>query len=234
MEQLEESEMWYCNRCKEHVRAWKQFHIYRSPPILLIHLKRFQYSARTHRRDKINLFIDFPLKNLDLTNHVLHWTEDEKPIYDCYAVSNHYGGLGGGHYTAYALNDDGEWCYYDDSRITTAVDPKEVVSEAAYVLYYRRRDVPVGEEFVMNLQTPGMPTPALIQADKGRDNEASEVSSNAAMVGDEMDLDDADDVASRSTSPMGSVDDGDPIYGENTYITSNTDDMFSSEFPPLQ
>jgi ubiquitin C-terminal hydrolase len=26
------------------------------------------------------------------------------PIYDLYAISNHYGGLGGGHYTAYAKN----------------------------------------------------------------------------------------------------------------------------------
>lgn len=141
MEQLEESEQWYCNKCKEHVCAWKQFHIYRSPPHLIIHLKRFQYSARTHRRQKINTHVDFPLVGLDLTNQVLHWTEQEKPIYDCYAVSNHYGGLGGGHYTAYALNEDGVWCHYDDSRITSHVEPSDVVSQAAYVLYYRRRDV---------------------------------------------------------------------------------------------
>ena len=86
MEQLEESEMWYCNRCKDHVRAYKQFNLYRSPPILIMHFKRFQYSASSHRRDKINTFIDFPLTNLDLTGHVMEWTEKEKPIYDCYAV----------------------------------------------------------------------------------------------------------------------------------------------------
>ena len=140
-EQLDSTEMWYCNRCKDHVRAWKQFHLYRSPPILIIHLKRFQYSSTTHRRDKIDEYVDFPLIGLDLTNEFTHWTEDEKPVYDCYAVSNHFGGLGGGHYTAYALSDEGTWCNYDDSRVTTEVDPKEVVSSAAYVLYYRRRDV---------------------------------------------------------------------------------------------
>jgi hypothetical protein len=26
-EQLEETEMQYCNRCKKHVRTWKQFHL---------------------------------------------------------------------------------------------------------------------------------------------------------------------------------------------------------------
>jgi len=146
IEQLEESEMWYCNKCKDHVRAWKQFHLYRTPPILIVHLKRFHYSSLTHRRDKIDTFIDFPLRGLDLTQEVTHWPKGEEPIYDCYAVSNHYGGLGGGHYTAYALNDNGEWCYFDDSRVTTEVEESEVISAAAYVLYYRRRDVKIEDE----------------------------------------------------------------------------------------
>eukprot|EP00591_Stephanopyxis_turris_P012985 CAMPEP_0195528164 /NCGR_PEP_ID=MMETSP0794_2-20130614/30200_1 /TAXON_ID=515487 /ORGANISM="Stephanopyxis turris, Strain CCMP 815" /LENGTH=1436 /DNA_ID=CAMNT_0040659245 /DNA_START=64 /DNA_END=4374 /DNA_ORIENTATION=- len=139
-EQLDETEMWYCNRCKNHVRAWKEVHLYRAPPILIIHLKRFHYSSITHRRDKIDIHVDFPTTGLDLTEYVLHWNEGEEPIYDCYAVSNHYGGLGGGHYTAYA-NNNGQWCHFDDSRVTEGVDEEEVVSRAAYVLYYRRRDV---------------------------------------------------------------------------------------------
>lgn len=224
MEQLEESEMWYCNRCQKHVQAWKQNHIYRSPPILLIHLKRFQYSARSHRRDKISTFVEFPLKNLDLTSHVLSWNPNEKPIYDCYAVSNHYGGLGGGHYTAYALNDDGGWCYYDDSRITTDVDPQEVVSEAAYVLYYRRQDVPVGQEFPLHLQTPYVSAPTLIKVERAPDTEASEVSSFAAMAGEDMDIDEVDDAASQVTSLMGSEPgDDDPLEGDNDMVTDNHD-----------
>ena len=141
-EQLEESEMWYCDRCKEHVRGWKEEHIYRPPPILIIQLKRFQFSATTHRRNKIDTFIDFPLEGLDLSEHVMNWNEGEEPVYDLYAVSNHFGGLGGGHYTAFALSDDGQWCNFDDSRVTTDVNESDVVSSAAYCLYYRRRDVP--------------------------------------------------------------------------------------------
>lgn len=141
MEQLEETEMWYCNRCKEHVRAWKQYHLYRTPPILIVHLKRFHFSSFNHRRDKIDSFINFPLKGLDLRREVIYWENGEEPIYDCYAISNHFGGLGGGHYTAYAQSDNGEWCYFDDNKVVTCVDEKEVVSASAYVLYYRRRDV---------------------------------------------------------------------------------------------
>lgn len=187
MEQLEETEMWYCSRCKEHVRAWKQFHLYRAPPILLVHLKRFHYSARSHRRDKISIHVDFPLKDLDLRNQVIHWEDGEEPIYDCYGVSNHYGGLGGGHYTAFALNDDREWCYYDDSRITTNKDPQEVVNDAAYVLYYRRKDVST-EPFVPSPQTSFKLAPSLIQVEKGRDELASEISSNAVTGEEDMDL----------------------------------------------
>ncbi len=156
IEQLQESEMWYCNKCKEHVQAWKQFHLYRTPPILIVHLKRFHYSPLTHRRDKIDLFVDFPLKGLDLRKEVMYWDEGEEPIYDCYAVSNHFGGLGGGHYTAYAVNDEGEWCNFDDSRVSTNVDEAEVVSSAAYVLYYRRRDVKVDDQVWTDRPLPSL------------------------------------------------------------------------------
>ena len=140
-EQLEESEMWYCDRCQEHVRGWKEEHIYRAPPILIIQLKRFQFSATTHRRNKIDTYIDFPLEGLDLSEYVMNWNDGEEPIYDLYAVSNHFGGLGGGHYTAFASSDDGQWCNFDDSRVSTDVSESDVVSSAAYCLYYRRRDV---------------------------------------------------------------------------------------------
>ncbi len=208
MEQLEESEMWYCNKCKDHVRAWKQFHLYRTPPILIVHLKRFHYSASTHRRDKIDSFIDFPLVGLDLTTEVMHWTDDEKPLYDCYAVSNHYGGLGGGHYTAYALSDDGTWCHYDDSRVSTNVDPKDVVSSAAYVLYYKRRDV--------DFATPeyDAPLPSIVQ-DVG--DHLLHEDANLVRV-DSMDLDDravaGSPVSSNtSTSAMAGMSPQDDDYG---------------------
>jgi len=206
-EQLEESEMWYCNECKKHVRAWKQFHLYRTPPILIIHLKRFFFSASTHRRDKITRKIDFPLEGLDLTDLVADYGENEQPIYDCYAVSNHFGGLGGGHYTAYVLSDDGTWCNYDDSCVTTDINPAEVVSEAAYVLYYRRRDVPLGRDRDLIVETQISP---MICEQADVHGEVSEVSSsNSAQAGD-MDLmiDDTYSNGSSKTalSPMESID----------------------------
>jgi ubiquitin carboxyl-terminal hydrolase 4/11/15 len=100
-EELGEDDLWYCPRCKHHQRATKKFDLWRMPEILVVHLKRFSHT-RTWR-DKIDALIDFPLKALDLTERVLSINsdadlpEDQRPIYDLFAVDNHYGGMGGGH-----------------------------------------------------------------------------------------------------------------------------------------
>jgi Ubiquitin carboxyl-terminal hydrolase len=117
-EQLGEDDLWYCPRCKEHRQARKTLQLWRVPDIFAVHLKRF--SASRGMRDKLDDKIDFPIKDLDLTDRVgdKTWiTEErggEKLVYDLFAVDNHYGGLGGGHYTAWAQNYvDGKWYYFD-------------------------------------------------------------------------------------------------------------------------
>uniref|UniRef100_A0A7S1TTF1 Ubiquitinyl hydrolase 1 n=1 Tax=Phaeomonas parva TaxID=124430 RepID=A0A7S1TTF1_9STRA len=47
-EQLNETDMWYCARCKEHVRAYKKFDLWSVPDVLILHLKRFQYLPGTY------------------------------------------------------------------------------------------------------------------------------------------------------------------------------------------
>lgn len=56
-----------------------------------------------------------------------------------FGISNHFGGLGGGHYTAYAKNwKENKWYNYDDSSCSSASN-KNLVSSAAYNLFYRKR-----------------------------------------------------------------------------------------------
>jgi hypothetical protein len=63
------------------------------------------------------LQVQFPLAELDLSRYVLH-QQEQPPLYDCFAVSNHYGGMGGGHYTAFAqMPNDRKWFCFDDSRV---------------------------------------------------------------------------------------------------------------------
>ena len=130
-ETLAGSEAAYCKKCKEHRSCTKQMHVFRCPPVLVIHVKRFSYSM--FRRDKLTTCISFPTQGLDLSPYCAEtgvyaycaypWRDargwlvltacflccrvlpaPESPgtpmIYDLIGVSNHMGGLGGGHYTA--------------------------------------------------------------------------------------------------------------------------------------
>ncbi|PHH58810.1 hypothetical protein CDD81_4364 [Ophiocordyceps australis] len=135
---LSEQDMWYCPRCKEHRRASKKFDLWKTPDILVAHLKRFSNSG--WRREKLDTFVDFPVENLDLTSRVVQKEDGKNEIYDLIAVDDHYGGLGGGHYTAYAKNFmDGRWYSFNDSSVHAVSDAGSVVTSAAYLLFYRRR-----------------------------------------------------------------------------------------------
>uniref|UniRef100_A0A2P2KY21 Ubiquitin carboxyl-terminal hydrolase n=1 Tax=Rhizophora mucronata TaxID=61149 RepID=A0A2P2KY21_RHIMU len=98
-EPLGPDDMWYCPSCKEHRQATKKLDLWTLPEILVFHLKRFSYSR--YLKNKLDTFVDFPIQNLDLSKFV-KGGDGESYIYELYAVSNHYGGLGGGHYTAFA------------------------------------------------------------------------------------------------------------------------------------
>ena len=43
-EQLSEDDSWYCKHCKAHVQADKKLDLLSLPEVLVVHLKRFQYT----------------------------------------------------------------------------------------------------------------------------------------------------------------------------------------------
>uniref|UniRef100_A0A6Q2ZD85 Ubiquitin carboxyl-terminal hydrolase 4 n=1 Tax=Esox lucius TaxID=8010 RepID=A0A6Q2ZD85_ESOLU len=210
METLGEHDPWYCPNCKKHQRATKKFDLWSLPRILVVHLKRFSYNRCW--RDKLDTVVDFPVRDLNMSEFVC----DPKAcpyVYDLIAVSNHYGGMGGGHCesffyqvswrmssqtwirasvsswtvcgatwpasdapihnvpevlnwiqvwgtwtsdlpdhstvllqhvvpadTAYGKNKaDGKWHYFDDNSVSAASED-QIVTKAAYVLFYQRRD----------------------------------------------------------------------------------------------
>ncbi|MEE6469524.1 hypothetical protein FKM82_008661 [Ascaphus truei] len=62
-EELGEDEMYYCSKCKTHCVATKKLDLWRLPPILIIHLKRFQFvNGRWIKSQKI---VKFPKENFD-------------------------------------------------------------------------------------------------------------------------------------------------------------------------
>uniref|UniRef100_A0A667ZNF5 Ubiquitin carboxyl-terminal hydrolase n=1 Tax=Myripristis murdjan TaxID=586833 RepID=A0A667ZNF5_9TELE len=125
-EKLGAEDPWYCPNCKQHQQATKKLDLWSLPPVLVVHLKRFSYSR--YMRDKLDSLVDFPLRDLDMSEFLIN--PNAGPCrYDLIAVSNHYGGMGGGHYTAYAKNkDDDKWYNFDDSSVSPASEDQIVVS----------------------------------------------------------------------------------------------------------
>lgn len=109
---------------------------------MIISLKRFksQKSKYLMGGQKIDTLVDFPLEGLNMAPFVLSQQQKSQPlIYDLFAVSNHYGGVGGGHYTAFGKNSlSGQWYSFNDSSCQPASQSK-IVSESAYNLFYRQR-----------------------------------------------------------------------------------------------
>ncbi|XP_041860910.1 ubiquitin carboxyl-terminal hydrolase 11 [Melanotaenia boesemani] len=151
VETLEEENPWYCPVCKKHQLATKKLDLWSLPEVLIIHLKRFSYTKFT--REKLDSIVDFPLRDLDFSGCLLRKTQsnEEPPSrYDLIAVSNHYGGLRDGHYTSYARNkDNGQWYYFDDSKVTYTTED-QIMTNAAYVLFYHRQD---------KMRKPAQPNP---------------------------------------------------------------------------
>ncbi|MCJ1297121.1 Ubiquitin carboxyl-terminal hydrolase 15, partial [Xylographa carneopallida] len=79
-----------------------------------------------------------------LATHYKPWglakSQGVPPVYDLFAISQHYGSLGGGHYTATCEYEGQGWYAFNDTGVS-AVDGMDPVDSArsAYVLFYRRQ-----------------------------------------------------------------------------------------------
>ncbi|XP_026374250.2 ubiquitin carboxyl-terminal hydrolase 8 isoform X4 [Ursus arctos] len=132
-EKLTDNNRFYCSHCRTRRDSLKKIEIWKLPPVLLVHLKRFSYDGRW--KQKLQSSVDFPLENLDLSQYVIGPKNNLKK-YNLFSVSNHYGGLDGGHYTAYCKNAARQrWFKFDDHEVSD-ISVSSVKSSAAYILFY--------------------------------------------------------------------------------------------------
>lgn len=135
-EVLNADNMWYCPHCKDFKQATKKLDLWRLPQVLVLHLKRFNYSRQW--RDKVDTPVKYPLKGLNI-NKFVKSADQSDAEYDLVGVVNHFGGLGGGHYTATCRHEPtGKWHVYDDSHVSECPESK-AQSASAYVLFYVQR-----------------------------------------------------------------------------------------------
>ena len=102
------------------------------PPILVLHLNRFEYRYAISARRKQN-FVDFPVEGLSLGAHIL--SDKPSASYSLCVVSNHFGTPSGGHYSSYCRPFHGNvWYSCNDRSVSRIRTP--VKTSAAYLLFY--------------------------------------------------------------------------------------------------
>ena len=142
-ETFDKDNLWKCSKCSQNIPATNKMEIYQIPKILIIQLKRFK------NNQKIESFIDFPLKDLDINKFIPSSSTFKKNYnipkkYDLFAVANHYGRLEYGHYDAFCLNYiNNNWYNFNDrfvKKIEKENEEKDIVTQYAYVLFYREQN----------------------------------------------------------------------------------------------
>lgn len=135
LEELDETELYMCHKCKKRQKSTKKFWIQKLPKVLCLHLKRFHWTA--FLRNKVDTYVEFPMCGLDMKSYLLEPENSlpERCLYDLAAVVVHHGsGIGSGHYTAYGRHE-GQWYLFNDSTVTL-VSEEAVLKAKAYILFY--------------------------------------------------------------------------------------------------
>jgi len=138
---LSDDEKWYCEKCKAKVDAKKKIDLWQLPPVLVIHLKRFEFHPRSRSFQKITT----PL-SCDLTTDLSSFcssTQQQGAVYSVACVANHSGAYSMGHYTATCRVGE-KWYRYNDERVSRQPPDEPVVGESAYILFLVRRSLEDG------------------------------------------------------------------------------------------
>jgi len=119
------------------------------PPIINIHLQRFEFSPITGGTVKVKDYFEFPY-HLDMEPYLIEDEDHSKPHnYELYAVLVHQGEHFGGHYYAYIRpNSDRKWYVFNDEDVKEATEFEALngnfggynKSHSAYFLSYVDND----------------------------------------------------------------------------------------------
>lgn len=119
-----------CPSCHRNQQdAGKQLLIRTAPPILTIHLKRFEHPANA----KLDQPVSFPFS---LALGPFSTEPHPSASYRLFAVVGHVGSLDSGHYTAHVKHDD-QWYWVDDAQVHRVTEA-HVQAANAYLLFYEK------------------------------------------------------------------------------------------------
>jgi len=147
-EQFDDENKMKCDMCGLKNRSFSGSLLWKTPKILVFHIKRFLVNSYGIPSQKITNNIDYPLYNLDLQkyfNNASPYKHQSK--YDLIGVNMHqafgYGGnINSGHYTSLVKNFiNNHWYLYNDSHsVIMAYKKEHLQHKNSYLLFYHRQN----------------------------------------------------------------------------------------------
>ena len=152
-ELLQDDSQYQCNNCNKKVEATKKIYMWSLPDILVLTLKRYHNGII-----KLPINVEVPIDKLDINKYCFETRQNHR-TYDLYAVIEHYGSLGGGHYIAYCKNNlSDKWFKFDDNKVTYIVDIKDVIDKRnCYMFFYQ---ISINKSEFNNIEVPILDEPA--------------------------------------------------------------------------
>lgn len=140
-QQLDINNKLKCGFCGLSNRAHKKTLFWKTPKILVIHIKRFGIQSQ-----KITTNINYPINDLDLSNYI----DSKSPYrtyckYDLIGINLHQAlgynrNINAGHYTSIVKDiGNNNWYLYNDSDEPIEIK-KDLQSNDAYLLFYYRQN----------------------------------------------------------------------------------------------
>jgi ubiquitin C-terminal hydrolase len=137
-ETLEGTNAWYNEKTGKYQNVKRGIAYWSLPNIMIIDLKRVQYTERGPM--KVTIPVEIPIRGLNLSSFVNGYKR-ESYIYDLYAVCNHHGNASkSGHYTATICTASNVWYSFNDETVKeTEMKGDSITSNVPYCLFYRKR-----------------------------------------------------------------------------------------------
>jgi len=139
-EQLDKDESTDCDLCGFKNRKFKTINIWRTPKVLIFHIKRFQ-----NDNSKLTNNIKYPIYDLDISKYICDESpHKDKAKYNLIGINIHqefgHFGTNSGHYTSLLKNRfDNNWYLFNDGNKPIPIsNEKFLQNNSAYLLFYYR------------------------------------------------------------------------------------------------
>ena len=139
-EYLEGENAWFNETLGKKQNVHKRLVYWSLPDVMILDIKRFEYSPECDSYVKNQTAIRIPVENVDFSKYVEGYNK-ESYVYDLYGICNHHGDETFGHYTSTVRTANSKWYNFNDANLkeVVSIGNDEIVGSTPYCLFYRKR-----------------------------------------------------------------------------------------------